>query len=139
MGIFFYSNIARACNLGYATIKLLGNNESITLVQEISFDRFFKQLLPHSDIFVIGLTLLLFVFPLQLVLAQDIENQNENSVNDLTRILNANTVDEQTLVEIKTTFSMDTTNKDEMIDKIINNFSCTSIILSLSPKSFIVV
>ncbi|MEK6965752.1 MAG: hypothetical protein AABX58_06045, partial [Thermoproteota archaeon] len=60
-------------------IKLLGNNESITLVQEILFARFFKQLLPYSDIFVVGLTSLLFVFPLQFVLAQDVENQNENS------------------------------------------------------------
>ena len=108
----------------YATIKLLGNNESITLVQEILFTRFCKQLLSYSDIFVVSL-ILLFVFPLQLVSAQDIENQNENSVDDLTRILSADTVGEQTQIEIKTTFSMDTTYKDEMIDEIINNFSLT--------------
>jgi len=123
--ILFYSNIACACNLRYATIKLLGNNESIIQMQEISFARFFKQLLSYFDVFIVGLTLLIFVFPLQLVLAQDAENQNENSVNDLTRILSANTVGEQTLVEIKITFSIGTTNKDEMIDEIINNFSLT--------------
>ena len=106
----------------YATIKLLGNNESIIQVQEQLFTRFCKQLLSHSDIFVVCLTLF-FVFPLQFVLAQDIENQNENSVNDLTRILSANTVGEQTMVKIKTTFSMGTTHKDEIIDEIINNFS----------------
>ena len=125
MTILFYSNIACACNLRYATIKLLGNNESIIQMQEISFARFFKQLLSYFDVFIVGLTLLIFVFPLQLVLAQDAENQNENSVNDLTRILSANTVGEQTLVEIKITFSIGTTNKDEMIDEIINNFSLT--------------
>jgi len=108
--------------LHYATIKLLGNNESIIQVQEQLFTRFCKQLLSHSDIFVVCLTLF-FVFPLQFVLAQDIENQNENSVNDLTRILSANTVGEQTMVKIKTTFSMGTTHKDEIIDEIINNFS----------------
>jgi len=93
-------------------------------MQEKLFARFYKQLLSHSDIFVVGLTLL-FVFPLQFVLAQDIENQNENSVDDLTRILSANTVGEQTRIEIKTTFLMSTTNKDEMIEEIINNFSLT--------------
>ena len=125
MTVLFYSNIACACNLCYATIKLLGNNESIIQVQEISFARFFKQSLSYFDVFIVGLTLLIFVFPLQLVLAQDVENQNENSVNDLTRILSANTVDDQTVVEIKTTFSMGTTNIDEMVDEIINNFSLT--------------
>ena len=93
-------------------------------MQEQLFTRFCKQLLSHSDIFVVCLTLF-FVFPLQFVLAQDIENQNENSVNDLTRILSANTVGEQTMVKIKTTFSMGTTNIDEMVDEIINNFSLT--------------
>ncbi|MGI0003625.1 MAG: CFI-box-CTERM domain-containing protein, partial [Nitrosopumilaceae archaeon] len=85
---------------------------------------FCKQLSSHSDIFLVGLTVL-FVFPLQLVLAQDTENQNENSVNDLTRVLSANTVGEQTRIEIKTIFSIGTTDKNEMIDEIINNFSLT--------------
>ena len=93
-------------------------------MQEILFARFCKQLSSHSDIFLVGLTIL-FVFPLQLVLAQDTENQNENSVNDLTRVLSANTIGEQTQIEIKTIFSMGTTDKNEMIDKIINNFSLT--------------
>lgn len=93
-------------------------------MQEKSFDGFCKRLLLYSSIFVIGLALL-FVLPLQFVLAQDVEEQNESVVNDLTRILNANTVGEQTLVEIKTIFSMDTTDKDEMIDEIISNFSLT--------------
>ena len=93
-------------------------------MQEILFARFCKQLSSHSNIFLVGLTIL-FVFPLQLVLAQDTENQNENSVNDLTRVLSANTIGEQTQIEIKTIFSMGTTDKNEMIDKIINNFSLT--------------
>ena len=65
------------------------------------------------------------MFPLQFVLAQDSENQNENSVNDLTRTLSTNTVSEQTQVEIKTTFSMHTTSKDKIIDEVISNFSLT--------------
>ena len=93
-------------------------------MQEILFARFCKQLSSHSNIFLVGLTIL-FVFPLQLVLAQDTENQNENSVNDLTRVLSANTIGEQTQIEIKTIFSMGTTDKNEMIDEIINNFSLT--------------
>ena len=93
-------------------------------MQEILFARFCKQLSSHSNIFLVGLTIL-FVFPLQLVLAQDVENQNENSVNDLTRVLSANTIGEQTQIEIKTIFSMGTTDKNEMIDEIINNFSLT--------------
>jgi len=93
-------------------------------MQEILFARFCKQLSSHSNIFLVGLTIL-FVFPLQLVLAQDVENQNENSVNDLTRVLSANTIGEQTQIEIKTIFSIGTTDKNEMIDEIINNFSLT--------------
>ncbi|MEX0657377.1 MAG: CFI-box-CTERM domain-containing protein [Nitrosopumilaceae archaeon] len=93
-------------------------------MQEILFARFCKQLSSHSDIFLVGLTVL-FIFPLQLVLAQDTGNQNENSVNDLTRTLSANTVGEQTQIEIKTIFSMSTTAKNEMVDEIINNFSLT--------------
>ena len=93
-------------------------------MQEILFARFCKQLSSHSNIFLVGLTIL-FVFPLQLVLAQDVENQNENSVNDLTRVLSANAIGEQTQIEIKTIFSMGTTDKNEMIDEIINNFSLT--------------
>jgi len=93
-------------------------------MQEILFSKFCKQLLSHSNIFLVGLTLLV-VFPLQLILAQDTENQNENSVNDLTRMLSANTVGEQTQIEIKTIFSMSTTDKNEMIDEIINGFSLT--------------
>ncbi|HXW03480.1 MAG TPA: hypothetical protein VD651_04380, partial [Nitrosarchaeum sp.] len=83
-----------------------------------------QETLSYSSIFLVGLTLL-FVFLPQLVLAQDIENQNEKSVYDLTRVLSANTVEEQTQIEIKVTFSMDTTTKNEMIDEIIKNFSLT--------------
>ena len=94
-------------------------------MQEKLFASFCKQQLSYFDIFVVSLTLFLFVFPLQYVSAQDSENQNENSVNDLTRTLSTNTVGEQTRVEIKAAFSMDTTAKDKMIDAIINNFSLT--------------
>ncbi|MGQ0376372.1 MAG: hypothetical protein ACT4OW_02570, partial [Nitrososphaerota archaeon] len=84
--------------------------------------KYYKNL-KSSFTLLISVALFFFSLPLQLVAGQDETDQNESVVNDLTRQVIVTTVEGKTVVEIKTTFSINTISKDEMINEAINNFA----------------